>query len=192
MYVTIAVCTPPTHNWLFDWKWNAYHGLSRPWHHRVLRHSTVPVYTDGKAGWNQLWNVCGFRGTGTSPSFKTKGRTATKDIVFDVKTWLLTETAARRCQVVFIFIFRLLLKPLVAAQASEREIIRGRMCRDVRIWSSDVKIRGQFRYRAKLFLNSMFLTISQLDTHSALSFCRVYVIGVGQIQIFSSCQIMLD
>lgn len=137
-------------------------------------------------------NVCGFRGAGTPPSCKRKGRTATKGIAFDVKTWLSTETAAGRCQVVFIFIFRHLLKPLVAAQASEREIIRGRMCRDVRIWSSDVKIRDQFRYRAKSFLNSMFLTINQLDAHGALYFCGVYVIGVCQIQIFSSCQIMSD
>lgn len=69
---------------------------------------------------------------------------------------LSTETAACRCQVVFIFIFRHLLKPLHAAQASEREIIRGRMCIDVRIWSSDVKIKDQFKYRTKSFLNSMF------------------------------------
>lgn len=67
LYVAMAVCTPPTRNWLFDWKWNAHHGSSGPWCHRVLRHSTVPVYTHGKVGWNQLWNVCRFRGAGTPP-----------------------------------------------------------------------------------------------------------------------------
>lgn len=175
MYAAIAVCTPPTCKGLLDWML-----IIGEVDHDVIAFSGTPLcqfkWTVKRVGISSE-TFRGFRGAGKPPSCQRKGRTATKGIAFDVKTWLWTETAARWCQDVFIFIFRLLLKPLDAAEASEREIIRGRMCRDVRIWSCDVKIRGQFRYRAKSFLNSMFW-ISQLDAHGALSFCRVYVIDV--------------
>lgn len=67
------------------------HWWSRPWHHLVLGHSALPVYTERRLWfqkitlWNPSANVCGFRVTSMPLSCKTKRMNHNKSVAFDAK-----------------------------------------------------------------------------------------------------------